>query len=128
MFLCPIAIVTETLVLWSMASLIGLLGNFWRAVLLYIAARAGETVAVFGLNSIPMFQYSGWGLSTLGDFAALAIYLALGLLLAVAVGSFLYRRKDLKPWLVVITVCMASLAGYFSAAGYAHFLFWIVGY
>ncbi|NLH73569.1 MAG: hypothetical protein GX456_10995 [Verrucomicrobia bacterium] len=115
----PISIGVEGLVLWAWARHLGLLGNIRRAVCLYLAAKIGETAALYLFDlwgPLPMFRNAGWSSSTAENLIPLSIYLACGLAVAIPVAALLYRRQQIRSSVIVIGSCSASLAGFFSAA------------
>ncbi len=117
--LIPISVAVETFVLWICLRKFGMMGNLWRAAVLYIVARAAETAAIFLSASIPLFRNPGWTSSFVWDYGPLALFFSVGLAAAVAVGLSLYRQKGAKSGLIVAAVCTASSAGYLSAIGYS---------
>jgi hypothetical protein len=80
--LIPLTITVETIVLWRWTSRLGFLGSLWRAAVLYVVARAGETAMLFLLTTMPRFRMAGWSSSAAENFGPLALFLAAGLVLA----------------------------------------------
>ena len=115
LLLIPLALAATTLVLWLWARRLGFLGNLWRAVVLYLAARLGETGLFFLLKSLPLFQRAGWTSSALDNFVPLVLLLAGGLALAMPLGWWLYRWTSLSAGRVALAVGTSSLAGYLAA-------------
>lgn len=115
LLLIPLAIATMALVLWLWARRLSFIGNLWRAALLYLAGRIGETALFFLLKSIPLFQRAGWTSSALENFVPLALFLAGGVVLAVPVGWWLYRQTGLPEGRIALAVGISSLFGYLAA-------------
>jgi len=113
--LVPLGVAAGTLVLWLWARQLGFLGNLWRAAVLYVAARLGETGQYFLLKSTPLFQRAGWTSSAAEAFLPLALVLAGGVVLAMIAGWLLYRRSGLKTGRIVFAATMSVLAGYLAA-------------
>ena len=126
--LSPLALAVETFVLWKWFRPIGILGNLWRAALLYIVSKASETAIAFALDSIPLFRRAGWSSSFVENFGPLTLFLATGLFPAMLIGLLLYRRPYNKTSTVMRAVFTASLAGYLAALVLSLMLVMIRGY
>jgi len=75
----PITVLVETLVLWAWVRRPGLLGNLWRALIFYIAARIAETAAFIFMLFRPFSRWAESGGSAGEAFGGLALCLIAGL-------------------------------------------------
>lgn len=90
--------------------------SLWRAALLYLAARVGETVCIALLESWPWVRSAGWGSFGVPAMTCLLIFLAAGMTLALPLAIALYRRREPQTRRILGTTLLASAASYLAAA------------
>ena len=112
-WLLPITLATETLVLWVWMRQLGVLGNLWRAALLYIAGRVSETAAMACLGGIGLAP--GWHGGAAETFGTLAVCLLAGWAGKLGAARFLYRRAGFHVRELLAPVTVATTAGYVAA-------------
>jgi len=113
LFIGPIMLAAETLVLWAWMRQLGVLGNLWRAALLYIVGRVSETAVVACLWAIGLpVGLSNWPPEV---FGTLAVCLLAGWAGKLGAARFLYRRAGFHVRELVVPVAVATAAGYVSA-------------
>jgi hypothetical protein len=126
--LIPVSVAAAALVLHRWLPAPGLLGNFWRAAILYVVARAGEAGAIFLLQSIPLFRRAGWTSSTAENLGPLLLFLAAGLAVALPAALLVYRRTEPRTGRILVAAVVASLAAYLAALGCCLLIMEIRGY
>jgi hypothetical protein len=112
-WLLPITLAAETLVLWAWMRQLGVLGNLWRAALLYIAGRVCETAALACLGGIGMTP--GWYGGAPEIFGTLAVCLLAGWAGKLGAARFLYRHAGFHVRELLVPVTVATAAGYVAA-------------
>lgn len=126
--LIPVSVAVAALVLDRWMPGPGLLGNGWRAAVLYVVARAGEAGAILLLQSIPLFHRAGWTSSTAENLGPLVLFLAAGLAAALPAAWLMYRRTEPRTGRILVAVVVASVAAYLAALGCCLLLLGIRGY
>jgi len=114
----PVMLATETLVLGVWMRQFGVLGNLWRAALLYIVARVSETVAAVCLSPIWMPGFTWWVLlldRPLPVLVTVAVCLPAGWAGKLAIARFLYRRAEFRARQLVVPLAVATAVGYVCA-------------
>ena len=112
-FMIPLTLAVETLVLWAWARQLGLLGNLWRTAILYVVGRLSETAAVACLVAFRL--PTGWAGGTAEIWGTLTVFLLAGWAGKLGAARFLYRRAGLRVRQLLVPVAVATVAGYLSA-------------
>ena len=112
----PIVILVETFILRMWASELGVKGNLWRVVVLYITARAAEAAVYFSLALA--WVAPGWTSSEAETYGSLLLCLVAGLIAKLMMALGLYKRTNVTSKYLVRNIGLSTLAGYFSAVAW----------
>jgi hypothetical protein len=112
-FMIPLTLAVETLVLWTWARQLGVLGNLWRTAILYVVGRLAETAAVVCMAAAQL--PTGWSATAMQALWTLALFLLAGWAGKLGAARFLYRRASFHVRQLLVPVALATVAGYLSA-------------
>ena len=116
--LIPVVIGVETAALWYFFRQLRFLGNLWRASVLYVCSRAGETVGFYSMIvTAPLFGWvaPGWCPRS-SEIIGSAVYcLAFGLVPKIVAAQFLYRSSMTAWWKTGLLMSALTVLSYLLA-------------
>ena len=109
----PIMLTVEFLILWKFMPSLGLWGNLWRSLVLYILAHIFESGILYVFYGI-LDIGAGWN----EIFLSLTVCLLVNFLSKALAGSFLYKCKNISIKRFLIVIGATTLVSYSAALGY----------